>query len=478
MNSYVNLGGTGDYQTDVARLSRQQQLADQLQREALEPLQAPQGATAPISWTNVLAKALQGWGARRQSDKIDERYQQLGQQDRDASQALLAQLTKQTPAVPGPQTTVSGTLPSLPGQTAPQPQGPQVPMQTPTAPPQAALSPQEQMAAILGARGGPQTQMIQSAMLPQLMQRQNKEWEADQPMTRAAREQGAMQLQNQEQGALYQNKLGPTQEQVIQNRQKENELANERQKTNLMYGAGIGVDDPVVASHVQNILSGNEFMANVPARYKNAVSQAMAKMPDGAWSPRAKQQNTISAARITKPYTDMPLYQQTAGAQLYLDRINAARQHPGSVADQELLDSLTKLNTGGNAVTDAQVHIITGGKSFGDWLNVTGNKLKTGGVLSDDQRNQIVKIANSVADNYRSSFQPLYDRVSKQLTDAGVPKPFWTIPDLNAIAVDNSKTKLAVGGTSNEGANIAPAGTKATGPGGKVLTSDGKGGWN
>lgn len=34
------------------------------------------------------------------------------------------------------------------------------------------------------------------------------------------------------------------------------------------------------------------------------------------------------------------------------------------------------------------------------------------------------------------------------------------------------------GGAPQPGNNIAPAGTKATGPGGKTLTSDGKGGWN
>lgn len=181
MNDYVSLSGGGDYQTALARLMRQQQFADQSQREAMEPLQAPQGAVAPISWTNVLAKAMQGWGARRQSDKIDERYQQLGQQDRDSAQALVRQLTQGTNQVGTPDiapstTQINPTMPQLPGGSPPTQQAP-VPVQLPGAqgtgmqntPP----SMQQQMAAILGASGGPQTQMIQGAMLPQILNRQN-----------------------------------------------------------------------------------------------------------------------------------------------------------------------------------------------------------------------------------------------------------------------------------------------------------------
>lgn len=434
MNSNIDLSG-GDYQTTMARLLRQQQFADQSQREAMEPLQAPQGAVAPISVTNVLAKALQAWGARRQSDKIDERYQQLGQQDRSAADALVAQLTKQTPAVQGPQTTVSGTLPSLPGQTAPQPQGPQVPIQTPTAPPQPALSPEQQMAAILGARGGPQTQMIQGALLPQIMQRQNKEWDASQPMTRAAREGVQAQIDATNQEATYRNKLGPTAAENIGFGLKRQELANEQRKTDMMYGSGTGVDSPEVAHWSENIRTGIATMQNVPNRFKTAVSDYLATLPGGAFSPLATRRFVMSAGAIAKPYMDMPQYQLTAGAAPYLQRMDAALKmpRPTAVSDQELLDSFTKLNTGGNAVTDAQVNIITGNKSLGDWLNVAANKLKGGGPLSDAQRKQIGELAHEVYKNYQKGWEPLAKEVDAKMEGAQIPKAFRIIPDLSKL---------------------------------------------
>lgn len=478
MNQDVSLSGGGDYQTALARLLRQQQMADQQQREAAEPLQAPQGAVAPISWTNVLAKAMQGWGARRQSDKIDERYQQLGQQDRSAADALVAQLTKQTPAVPGPQTTVSGTLPSLPGQTAPQPQGPQVPVQTPTAAPQAALSPDQQMAAILAAHGGPETQAIKGSMLPQLMQRQNEQWKQQQPMGLADQQRIAAEGTQAQANAQYANKLAPTQEQVIQNAQKARELAQEKEKTDLMYGAGVDQNSPEVAHWSENIRSGIATMQNVPNRLKTPVSNYLATLPGGAFSPLATRRFVMSAGAIAKPYMDMPQYQLTAGAAPYLQRMDAALKmpRPTAVSDQELLDSFTKLNTGGNAVTDAQVNIITGNKSISDWLNVAANKLKGGGPLSDAQRKQIGELAHEVYKNYQAGWEPLAKEVDAKMEGAQIPKAFRIIPDLSKLdALQNpSGARMSKEG----GANIAPAGTKATGPGGKVLTSDGKGGWN
>jgi protein MpaA len=64
---------------------------------------------------------------------------------------------------------------------------------------------------------------------------------------------------------------------------------------------------------------------------------------------------------------------------------------PGSVSDQDLLDSLTKLNTAGNAITDAQVKLVTDGKSWADSVGTAFNKLQNGGVLSNNQRQQIQK---------------------------------------------------------------------------------------
>ncbi len=203
--------------------------------------------------------------------------------------------------------------------------------------------------------------------------------------------------------------------------------------------------NPLVDSHISNVLAGNETMAQVPANLRNSVSLGLSQQPMGAYSPIAQSRLTMASSRITNQFTNMAAYQLTANGQVYLDRINAALQTPGSVSDQDLLDSLTKLNTGGNAITDAQVKLVTDGKSLSDIANTYGNKLANGGVLSDNQRNQISTIAKAIFENYKKSYQPIYDQAAKQLTAAGIPKAFWTIPDLNNLSAQaNSGTN---GGT-------------------------------
>jgi hypothetical protein len=144
----------------------------------------------------------------------------------------------------------------------------------------------------------------------------------------------------------------------------------------------------------------------------------------------------------------MSAYKLTADGKPYLERIDAALKNPGSVSDQDLLDSLTKLNTGGNAVTDAQVRLITDGKSYADVANTFANKFKNGGVLSPDQRQQIQAIASQIYDNYKMGYQPIYEKAAAQLQAAGIPKQFWTIPDLNAI---NGPTELGGAPSGQQG---------------------------
>lgn len=192
-------------------------------------------------------------------------------------------------------------------------------------------------------------------------------------------------------------------------------------------------DNPIISSWVANVTSGNATMAQVPAPLRNRVSMALQETPTSSYSPLAVRRLTMSADAIADPYKKLPQYSLTANGLPYLQRIDAALKTPGSVSDQDLLDSLTKLNTAGNAVTDAQVRVITDGKSFSDWLGVVGNKLQNGGVLSNNQRQQIREIANNIYANYRSGYQPVYDQAVSQLKAAGIPKQFWTIPDLNTL---------------------------------------------
>lgn len=199
--------------------------------------------------------------------------------------------------------------------------------------------------------------------------------------------------------------------------------------------------EDVQAQHYANdILNGSiPSLTSVPKAYKDKVSALLDSNGSGGFSPLAGSRFTMESNRITSNYVNLPAYQLTAGGQLYLGRIAAAEKTPGSISDQDLLDSLTKLNTGGNAISDAQVKLITDGKSFSDAANVWKNKLANGGVLSDSQRQQVQTLAKNIFKSYQDAYQPIYTQVASQLQAAGIPKAFWTMPDLNTLTVEGNK---------------------------------------
>jgi len=132
----------------------------------------------------------------------------------------------------------------------------------------------------------------------------------------------------------------------------------------------------------------------------------------------------------------LPQYQLTSQALPYLARIDAALTVPGSISDQDLLDSLTKINTGGAAVTEAQINTILKGRSWPDALSRWQNKLSTGGVLSDEQRKEIDKIAKAIYQNYLKQWQPLYHKIRGQLKATGIPEQFWSLPNLEQLSAE------------------------------------------
>ena len=206
-----------------------------------------------------------------------------------------------------------------------------------------------------------------------------------------------------------------------------------------------------IGALVQNAADKGQTFQDFVASYKGLNTSGDASQ----YSPLAASRFTMASNRIVSNYIQLPAYQLTAGGQIYLGRIAAAMKTPGSISDQDLLDSLTKLNTGGNAISDAQVSLITNGKSFADTANVLGNKLKNGGVLSDSQRQQLSKIASAIFESYKKQYQPIYDQASKQLKEAGIPKAFWTIPDLNTLSAqggigDNSSSNTDSSDTSGD----------------------------
>ncbi len=268
-NPYISLT---DLDPDAAKIQRQQRMADLLQQQLSEPIpiNSSGGVQAPISPFAVLAKALQGYNARKYQEQADKGAADYRDKDSAAAQALIRQLTQGpnqagAPDVASVATQLDPTAPRLPGGPAPMAQAP-VPMQvggaqgTPMT--QAQPSMQEQMAALLAARGGPQTQMVQNAMLPQLMNRQNldyqhqlgrddKTWEAQQPLSVADQQRGAQQLQNQEALAEHNNKMGLTPYQQAQLGQSQAELAESKRYHNMGGGKsfpGLSDDDNTLLS--------------------------------------------------------------------------------------------------------------------------------------------------------------------------------------------------------------------------------------
>lgn len=154
----------------------------------------------------------------------------------------------------------------------------------------------------------------------------------------------------------------------------------------------------------------------------------------GQYRPIDISRYALAATRIAKNFLELPAYKLLSNAGPMLARIEGAISIPGSVSDNDLLDSVIKLNTGGQAITEAQVNTILKGRSFADEANVWRKKLAKGGVLSDDQRKQLINLSNAVYKNYQKLYQPVYDAATKKLESSGIPEEFWTIPDLNALS--------------------------------------------
>lgn len=455
-----------DYLAQQMQIQRAQQLAKALQDQGSQdiPILSGGGAQAPIPWTSLLAKVLDKVGSSMQSNRAISEQKSLSAQQQASAQKAIQDFS-QTPGAytlpPDLGAGTTGQAPSSPTTLAQKQQMlPQMAMQ-------AADNPYLQSA----------VPMMTAQMKPQL-DRETKLWENSLPMSTAAAQTIAAQGQQSHENAEFANQLPMTAAQRAANQVALGNLQETRNYHKQMSGSGLmedGSPNPAVQSWVGNVASGNATLANVPMGLRNAVSNALQSAPKQIFTPLAGQRFTLESSRITHPLTTLPQYQLTANGLPYLQRIDAAMKTPGSVSDQDLLDSLTKLNTAGNAVTDAQIKVITDGKSYSDWAGTLANKFKNGGVLSDNQRGQIKEIANNIYSNYKKGYQPVYDQAVSQLRAAGVPEAFWTIPDLNKLTAGNDKIG---GGDGSSGAQVAPAGTKATGPNGRVLTSDGKGGWH
>jgi len=190
---------------------------------------------------------------------------------------------------------------------------------------------------------------------------------------------------------------------------------------------------------------------------------------------------TLAANRAVAPYTKLSAYNLIQNAQPYMSRIAAMENLPsGSLGDRELLDTMTKLATGGNQVTEAQVNTVLRGQSLADKINVWQKYMsENGGVLSDDQRRQIQAIAHAVYGGYQKLYQPIYDAAIKSMKDRGIPEKFWgAIPDLNALSggagIDFSTGSPTGGGQPSLQTINDPAEAMKLPSGTHFLTPDGR----
>lgn len=278
-NSVVNMFAPPDpstltWQQQQAQIQRNQALADQLRQQAASPIDIQRGgwgAAAPISWASVLAKGLQGFDAARDEARARQQMAAMGQQDIAGTQQIAKILAGQggqgtappsgqqlgpvAPSAPSPVAGAGATAgggaagPALPSPASAPIAGPAGPQPPPTGPampphipltqmpgqigalalPQAGMQPgmgiqdqqnqiTNQMAQIMGVRGGPQTQAYQQAVFNNLMQRQNQLYNLTLPMSQAEHDKAILTANLDEQTrkdlADYENKLPQTADQI------------------------------------------------------------------------------------------------------------------------------------------------------------------------------------------------------------------------------------------------------------------------
>ncbi len=177
--------------------------------------------------------------------------------------------------------------------------------------------------------------------------------------------------------------------------------------------------------------------------YKNeypSFGTAAPAAPGSSPPMRGKSESDVrrgimAANAIAKNYIEYPIYKLVSNASPYISRIDVAANKRNSAGDVELIDSSIKLATGGGQITEGQTSAYGAGRSYWDTIAIAKQKLENGGILSDDQRQQIKELSHEVFAAYQKQFQPLYDEAMSQMDKAGVdPEYRGVMPDLNKIS--------------------------------------------
>ena len=97
MPSYISNVNMSPYGADEEEIRRKQKLAQMLQQQSLEPLQAPQGGAfaSPISPLHVLAKGLQAYKGKQAETEAKTQQEALQQKQQTERQAALSAALRQ-----------------------------------------------------------------------------------------------------------------------------------------------------------------------------------------------------------------------------------------------------------------------------------------------------------------------------------------------------------------------------------------------
>lgn len=172
----------------------------------------------------------------------------------------------------------------------------------------------------------------------------------------------------------------------------------------------------------------------------NSIKQTIASAPAFSGSPTVTSRWTTATNKELSAFKSLGTYQVLSSVAPYMANIRAAQVNPGSVSDLELLDSYVRLSKGGSGqVTGDQVDIALKGASLGDSASVTEQKLQNGGILSPNQRAQLVQLASNVYNENANDYKNLYVQAIQGLQKQGIPVQFWSnLPDLNSLLSSNS----------------------------------------
>lgn len=249
-------------------------------------------------------------------------------------------------------------------------------------------------------------------------------------------------------------------------------------------GPGTTIDD-VAQPHIENIMAGVYNINNIPDNPKglrNAVGKGISDIRNAdpnKLTPKVAEQLSRVSKLITAPYTSASQYKLALDGLPYLERIKAGLEIGGSTGDEEALDGLIKLANSGNAVTEAQIKLITGSGSYSDFVNVLTNRFSKGGSLSDDQRAKVKRIADATYDAYEKGVQPLYEEATDKLKAQNIPQSLWSIADVKTLSQKVRAALDAAPSTTTPpvtGSGIpVTGGPLPTGPHGEAIRTDGKG---